>query len=65
MREREIQKKRIVEKFGPEALSESYNRLCVNCKPDFHCMLYPLTIEGADCPYHAPKDGGLDYASRY
>lgn len=64
-RERENQKKALAEKFGLEAITKAYNRLCVNCKPTFHCLLYPLTSEGEDCPYHNPKDGGLNYASKY
>ena len=44
-------------KWGPEKLAEASARLCGCCI--FHilsgrtCQLLPLTLEGADCPYHA------------
>lgn len=47
----------IRQRWGREKLTEAETRLCRCCsfrllhgRP---CMLLPLTLEGADCPYHA------------
>lgn len=53
---REAMRREIIERFGVKRVGAAYIRLCANCKIR-DCFLCPLTTEGKDCPYYAPRGG--------
>jgi len=49
--DREQAQKKIIEKFGRQAIEEAGDRLCGHCARKPRCLLLPMCLDGSDCPY--------------
>ena len=49
--DREQAQKKIIEKFGSQAIEEARERLCNHCIRRSECLLLPRCLDGSDCPY--------------
>ena len=49
--DREQAQKKIIEKFGRQAIEEARERLCNHCTRRSGCLLLPRCLDGSDCPY--------------
>jgi len=48
---REQAQKKIIEKFGRQAIEEAREKLCTHCARRSGCLLLPRCLDGSDCPY--------------
>jgi len=49
--DREQAQKKIIERYGPQAIEEARERLCGHCARRSRCLLLPRCLDGSDCPY--------------
>ena len=58
--DRERSQKKIIEKFGSEAIEDAREKLCTNCTRRSGCLLLPRCLDGSDCPYFRKSEVNAD-----
>jgi hypothetical protein len=58
--DREQAQKKIIEKYGPQAIEEARERLCNHCARKSGCLLLPRCLDGSDCPYFRKMEVNRD-----
>ena len=53
--DRDQAQKKIIEKYGSQAIEEAKERLCNRCARKPPCLLLPKCLDGSDCPYYYPS----------